>query len=201
MRALVTGATGFVGGHLVEALLRRGVEVTVLLRSPGKGGAAAPAGVRAVQATSTTPARSLRPSRGPESHLSRRRSGRGTGRRGVPPGQSRRHGQSHRRQSADVAAGHAPGSSSSPRWRLAGPAQRGVPLAGDEPPAPVTAYGRSKLAGEEAVRAGALPWTILRPPMVYGPRDTEVLKVFKLARLGIAAGLRRRTQELSAVTP
>src|SRR5688572_19018556 len=67
----------------------------------------------------------------------------------------------------------------------AGPAPRGRALTGSETPAPVTAYGRSKLAGESAVRECKLPWTIVRPPMVYGPRDREVLKVFQLARLGL----------------
>ena len=80
-----------------------------------------------------------------------------------------------------------------------GPAQAGRPLRGDEPPAPVTAYGRSKLAGEEAVRSSSLPWSILRPPMVYGPRDAEVLKVFRLARFGIVPVFGDGTQELSAV--
>ena len=46
---------------------------------------------------------------------------------------------------------------------------------------------------------GALPWTIVRPPMVYGPRDQEVLKVFRLARLGLAPVFGDGTQELSAV--
>ena len=36
MRALVTGGTGFIGGHLVETLVRRGDEVTALVRSPAK---------------------------------------------------------------------------------------------------------------------------------------------------------------------
>jgi nucleoside-diphosphate-sugar epimerase len=80
-----------------------------------------------------------------------------------------------------------------------GPTIKGRPLRGDEAPRPVTAYGRSKLAAEQAVTASALPWTIVRPPMVYGPRDQEVLKVFRLARFGVAPVLGDGSQELSAV--
>ena len=40
-------------------------------------------------------------------------------------------------------------------------------------PQPVTAYGRSKLAAEEAIKSvladSGCAWTILRPPLVYGP--------------------------------
>ncbi len=79
-----------------------------------------------------------------------------------------------------------------PRWPPGGPADRGSPLTGTEPPRPVTAYGRSKLAAEAAVTAGALPWVIVRPPTVYGPRDREVLKVFRMARLGRRPRVRRR---------
>ncbi|MDH3458348.1 MAG: sugar nucleotide-binding protein, partial [Gemmatimonadota bacterium] len=64
---------------------------------------------------------------------------------------------------------------------------------------PVTAYGRSKLAAEDAVRTTALDWTIVRPPIVYGPRDREVLKLFKVARLGVAPVFGSGEQELSAV--
>ena len=46
MKALVTGATGFVGSHLVEALRRRGDEVTALVRSPAKAALLAELGVR-----------------------------------------------------------------------------------------------------------------------------------------------------------
>ena len=80
-----------------------------------------------------------------------------------------------------------------------GPAEPGRPLTGTEPPRPVTAYGRSKLAAEAAVTAGALPWVILRPPTVYGPRDREVLKVFRMARLGVAPVFGDGSQQLSAV--
>ena len=42
-------------------------------------------------------------------------------------------------------------------------------------------YGRSKLASEEAVRRGSLPWVIIRPPTVYGPRDRDnLIKVFRM---------------------
>jgi UDP-glucose 4-epimerase len=36
------------------------------------------------------------------------------------------------------------------------------------PPQPTDAYGRSKLAAEEAIRASGIPFTILRPVVIYG---------------------------------
>lgn len=45
-------------------------------------------------------------------------------------------------------------------------------------------YGMSKHQAEEAVRASGLDWTMVRPPAVYGPRDTEVFELFKAARFG-----------------
>lgn len=46
-------------------------------------------------------------------------------------------------------------------------------------------YGASKLAGERMVKASCLDWTVVRPPAVYGPRDTEMFELFKLARRGV----------------
>ena len=80
-----------------------------------------------------------------------------------------------------------------------GPAQPGRPLMGTEPAHPVTAYGRSKLAAESVVTAGTLPWVIVRPPTVYGPRDRELFKVFRMARLGVAPVFGDGSQQLSAV--
>lgn len=52
-------------------------------------------------------------------------------------------------------------------------------------PSPLTAYGRSKLEGENRVRAVPdLGWTILRPVAVYGPGDRGFLPLFRLARIG-----------------
>jgi nucleoside-diphosphate-sugar epimerase len=60
------------------------------------------------------------------------------------------------------------------------PSADGTPVTNDVTPRPVTDYGRSKLAGEHAARAYAdrLPVTIIRPPMVYGPRDREAFQLF-----------------------
>lgn len=46
-------------------------------------------------------------------------------------------------------------------------------------------YGYSKQQAEAAVEAGTLDWTMVRPPAIYGPRDTEVFELFKAARLGL----------------
>src|SRR5205814_10509186 len=60
-----------------------------------------------------------------------------------------------------------------------GPTTPGHPIDEARRPAPVTAYGQSKLAAETLVRVMPFPWTIVRPPAVYGEWDREILKVFK----------------------
>ena len=54
-----------------------------------------------------------------------------------------------------------------------------------EPPAPVSWYGASKLAAEREVLAAGLPSVILRPPVVFGPGDRDVLSCFRLADRGL----------------
>jgi nucleoside-diphosphate-sugar epimerase len=68
----------------------------------------------------------------------------------------------------------------------AGPSPDGTPLHESNPPHPLTWYGRSKLAAEAAVRASSLASraVILRPPVVYGPRDTDVFEVFRSVARG-----------------
>lgn len=46
-------------------------------------------------------------------------------------------------------------------------------------------YGASKLAAEELVMGSGLNWTMVRPPAVYGPRDNDMLELFKAAKWGI----------------
>lgn len=64
-----------------------------------------------------------------------------------------------------------------------------------DPPAPVSWYGASKLAGELEILAAGLPSVILRPPVVFGPGDRDVLGYFRLAAKGllpVPGGCRRR---------
>lgn len=46
-------------------------------------------------------------------------------------------------------------------------------------------YGWSKERAEAIVRASGLDWTIVRPPAVFGPGDTEMLDLFRMARRGM----------------
>lgn len=64
-----------------------------------------------------------------------------------------------------------------------GPGTPALPRREDDSPAPCTPYGRSKLAGERALRetTGSVSWTIVRPPIVYGPWDRDVLTLFRMA--------------------
>ena len=46
-------------------------------------------------------------------------------------------------------------------------------------------YGQSKRHAEDVVQASGLDWTIVRPPAIYGPRDREILELFRAARWGV----------------
>ena len=46
-------------------------------------------------------------------------------------------------------------------------------------------YGTSKRAAEDAVVASSLDWSVIRPPAIFGPRDTDNLELFKFAKRGI----------------
>ena len=196
MKALVTGATGFVGSHLAEALVRKGDEVTALVRSPRKATLLEQLNVRGIPGDLENREALLSAVAGQDViyHVA---------------------GLVAARDEAEFLRANRDATASllraieevgeTPRFVLVssmaagGPSPRGKPLRGDEPPAPVTQYGRSKLAGEALVREARVPWTIIRPPMVYGPRDREVLKVFKLTRSGIAPVFGDGSQQLSAI--
>ena len=195
MNVLVTGATGFVGSHLVEALCRRGDQVTALARSAAKAAALAPLGVRVVPGDLEDTASLDRAVAGQDViyHVAGVVAARDEGEflRANRDGTARLVASASRAGSARFVLVSS--------MAAAGPSEPNRPLTGSEPPHPVTAYGRSKLAAEAAVTAGTLPWVIVRPPTVYGPRDREVLKVFRMVRLGVAPVFGDGSQQLSAV--
>ncbi len=58
---------------------------------------------------------------------------------------------------------------------------------------------QGKLAGEKALAPFSFPWTVVRPPVVYGPRDTQLYRIFRLANLGIAVVFGDGSQALSLI--
>ncbi len=74
---------------------------------------------------------------------------------------------------------------------VAGPNAGGRASDESDPEAPVTQYGKSKLAAEQVVRAAAaeIHAVMIRAPIVYGPRDKDVLAAFKLAKTARGAFL------------
>lgn len=199
MKVFVTGGTGFVGSHLVDALLARGDDVVCLVRDPGKVERVFDKGPRprlvagnlsdsAALETGAAGADVVFHVAGLTAAVSRdaffSANAEGT------------------RQVARAAAKTAPNlerfvyvSSQA----ASGPSRRGEALTESAKPNPLTEYGRSKLAGEDALREFTFPWTIVRPPVVYGPRDTEVLRMFRTVRLGIAPIFGDGKQELSVI--
>lgn len=187
---LVTGGAGFVGSHVVDALLAAGERVRVLVRpttdrrflaagrvsfAPGDVGddsargeaelAAAAAGASLViHAAGLTQARTP----GDFARVNARGAGRVA--------------------RAAAAAGV-------PRLVLVSSQAAGGPSPPDrardesDPDAPISAYGESKRAGEQAARealAGtATRLVVVRPPSVYGPRDRAFLELFRLVRGGV----------------
>ena len=195
MRALVTGATGFVGSHLVEALQRRGATVTALARSPQKAASLISQGIRVVPGHLHDETALLQATR--DQDVVYHVAGVVAARNEAEFLRANRDGTKH-----VVAATESAGTRNFvlvSSLAAGGPSTRGLALDGSESPRPVTSYGRSKLASEEVVRSSRLQWSIVRPPMVYGPRDREVFKVFRLVRFGIAPLFGDGTQELSAI--
>jgi dihydroflavonol-4-reductase len=84
----------------------------------------------------------------------------------------------------------------------AGPGQRGEVIDETSDPKPVSDYGRSKLAGEAAVReyADRVPTSIVRPGIVFGARDVGLLEMIRpIARIGVFPVVGKTTPRASFI--
>ena len=80
-----------------------------------------------------------------------------------------------------------------------GPSRDGAPVAEDAEPHPLTNYGRAKLEAERMVRAAAPEAVIVRPPVVYGPRDTDVFQMLRSISRGWALAIAGGERWFSAI--
>jgi nucleoside-diphosphate-sugar epimerase len=186
MRILVTGGHGFVGSHLVRRLLAGGDVVRCVVRGGRLPGNLSGLGVEIVPGDLRR-AETLRPAmEGVEEvyHLAARLSALSEREMLATNALGTRH-----LVEAALRAGSVRRFVHCSSVAVAGPSPDGRALAEDAPPRPVTWYGRSKALAERIVAAfgeRGLPWTIVRPPIVYGPRDRGLLSVFR----GVGWGVR-----------
>jgi nucleoside-diphosphate-sugar epimerase len=201
MIAVVTGSSGFIGSHLVDALLQRDAEVRALVR-PETPLARRDQRIGHWEADLLDD-RSVRASPVWERathvfHLA-----------GVTKGRtldSFRAGNVF--PTANLLAAAAARGARAPRvvvvssQAAAGPASSPTrPVREDDRPLPIEAYGRSKLQAEQAVANyhGVVPVTIVRPCSVYGPRDRDFLRLFRQESRRIALHAVPREHALSIV--
>lgn len=178
----VTGVTGFVGSHLLDALRRGQVPRRVLVRSRTRLPSGSLSNEEVIEGSLENEAalRSLVRDAGWVVHVA-----------GLV--RAARASDFNRANAAGTARLLEAMEALAPRARLvfvsslaaAGPSAAPTGRAPDDPPAPVSAYGRSKLQGEHYVRTWGGAWVILRPPAIYGPRDRDVWQFFRLAARGV----------------
>jgi 2-alkyl-3-oxoalkanoate reductase len=182
----ITGGTGFVGSHLVDLLCASGLAPRVLVRDPSAPRWIAGAPVDWVPGHLEDEAALRRLVDGARTvfHLA------GVLRAGREADFDRgnRGGTANLVQALATAA---------PEARLvhvsslaaAGPSPDPQGVGPECEPAPISWYGRSKLAAEREVAGldAAANWSILRPPAIYGPRDTDVFEFFRMAARGVVA--------------
>lgn len=185
MNVLVTGATGFIGQHLVKLLRARGDSVTALVRPSSRRASLERMGVHFAFGDLLTGEGLAQAVRGVDRvfHLA----GLTKAREPSLYFMANRHGTA-RLMEATARRTTPPRVVYCSSLSAAGPALGGNPRVEEDPAAPVSLYGRSKLAGEDAVRewASQVSSVIVRPPVVYGPGDQEFLpSILPMIRLGL----------------
>jgi nucleoside-diphosphate-sugar epimerase len=184
-RALVTGASGFVGGHVVHALHARGICVRCLVRRSSRLDFIRPLAPELIFGDITQP-ETLGPALEDVD--------------GVVhcAGLTRAHSRAEYFRVNEAGAGNLYSACRTRKDRIAkiiyvsslaafGPALNGVPVTEESTPRPVSDYGESKLAGRRMAESfmAELPFSIIVPPAVYGPNDPDFLVYFKFVARGI----------------
>lgn len=184
MKALVTGGTGFIGSHLVDALLAEGHEVRCMVRNMANPQWIHGKPVEFIHGTLDSLVALEKGMDGVDVvfHVA-----------GVTAARSRKdffHGNVEGTRNALEAALK---STSLKRFvhvssqTAVGPSKKDNPVNETSPCYPITTYGESKKAAEDVVKeyAGRLPVTVVRPPAVYGPRDPGIYSFFKTINNGL----------------
>jgi nucleoside-diphosphate-sugar epimerase len=198
---LVTGATGFIGSHVLEAYKPHGVRLRALVRKESAMQLLEAQGISCVRGSLEDPQALRAAMAGADGvlHLAAAKEG-----RTIDDYQRANVMGTQAVVDAMLAAEPRP-------KRLVylsslaavGPARDGRPVTREDFPQPLTAYGRTKLAGEKVCEAAAneLEVAILRAPGVYGPRDRDIFTFFRMASFGVVAlptGPVRRLQMIHA---
>lgn len=182
--ALLTGANGFVGSHLADLLVARGWRVRALVRRTSDIRWVPRDRVDLVYGDLADPL-SLKAAASGADVVFHAAGVTGVVGRGD---YLEVNAQGTRRLTEAAAAATAQGARVVLVSSLAagGPSRPQHPRAEDDPDAPANAYGRSKLAAEDAMRAaaGSMPWTVVRPAAVYGPRDRGFLVLARMVARG-----------------
>jgi len=163
MRLAITGGTGFVGSHLLDAAVAAGHRVAALARreQPEREGVEWITG----NLQDRDALRSLVDGADAVIHVA---------------------GTISASKAAAFEEGNIAGTLAMLAAATAGGIQRFIhvsSLAAREPK--LSLYGGSKAKAEELVHSSGLDWAIVRPPAVYGPGDKETLELFRMAKLGL----------------
>jgi uncharacterized protein YbjT (DUF2867 family) len=155
MKIFLTGGTGFVGGHLRQALLERGHELRLLVHRRGEG---VESGVEQVEGDVTRPETFVGALRGCDATVNL------VGIIREFPGRGVTFERLHVEATRNVLAA-AKGAGVKRHLQMSALGTRANATA---------AYHRTKFRAEELVRASGLDWTIFRPALIFGPRDAFV---------------------------
>lgn len=181
-RVLVTGASGFIGHHVVQALLERGDQVSCLVRPTSDLSRLPTSRVKLIVGDVIDAASLDRAVEQVDTvfHLA-------GALEGTSPELLHQVNVEGSRKLAVACArrGTPPVLVVVSSLEAAGPSQVDRPLTEGDPPRPVTQYGRSKLEGERAAaeQAKAVPTTIVRAAGVFGEYDREILNMLNTIQI------------------